>query len=242
MAYQRTRVALTLVAGSAFTLATGPIATPADPPADTQPSAPDARAPLSHADPQGDKSGFVDAFNIFYPTSTLTTRMASAAGQDCYVCHQPSSKRARGNCYREALIVNIKQGMSIEQAIAAIDGDDSDNDGTPNGQEILMVRTDVPNEVGYNPGLIGPTGTSPCSTSPTAVISNMPETPPAVCYADCDTSTGVGTLDIFDFLCFQNSFVAGQAYACDCDTSTGAATCDIFDFLCFQNAFVAGCP
>jgi polyhydroxybutyrate depolymerase len=65
---------------------------------------------------------------------------------------------------------------------------------------------------------------------------------PENCYADCDTSTGAGTLDIFDFLCFQNSFVASDPYACDCDTSTGPANCDIFDFLCFQNAFVAGCP
>ncbi|MCH7792109.1 MAG: hypothetical protein IID31_07515 [Planctomycetes bacterium] len=56
------------------------------------------------------------------------------------------------------------------------------------------------------------------------------------CYADCDVN---GTLDIFDFLCFQNSFVLGEPYACDCDPDP---VCDIFDFLCFQNAFVAGCP
>ena len=56
------------------------------------------------------------------------------------------------------------------------------------------------------------------------------------CYADCDQS---GTLDIFDFLCFQNSFVLGESYACDCDPDP---VCDIFDFLCCQNAFVAGCP
>ncbi len=62
------------------------------------------------------------------------------------------------------------------------------------------------------------------------------------CYADCDQSTGVGVLDIFDFLCFQNSFVNSEPYACDCDTSTGNGVCDIFDFLCFQNAFVGGCP
>jgi Laminin B (Domain IV) len=66
--------------------------------------------------------------------------------------------------------------------------------------------------------------------------------PGATCYADCDQSTGTGVLDIFDFLCFQNAFVAAEPYACDCDTSTGPAVCDIFDFLCFQNAFVAGCP
>ncbi len=62
------------------------------------------------------------------------------------------------------------------------------------------------------------------------------------CSADCDQSTGTGVLDIFDFLCWQNSFVLGEPYACDCDTSTGNGVCDVFDFLCFQDAFVAGCP
>ena len=61
------------------------------------------------------------------------------------------------------------------------------------------------------------------------------------CRADCDQSTGMCILDIFDFLCFQDSFVAGEPYACDCDTSTGPGVCDILDFLCFQNAFLNGC-
>jgi Beta-propeller repeat len=61
------------------------------------------------------------------------------------------------------------------------------------------------------------------------------------CMADCDPSTGTGVLDIFDFLCFQSSFVNGEPYACDCDTTTGSLVCDIFDFLCFQGAFVGGC-
>jgi len=61
------------------------------------------------------------------------------------------------------------------------------------------------------------------------------------CYADCDDSVP-GVLDIFDFLCFQDQFVAGDPVACACDVSTGATTCDIFDFLCFQDAFVSGCP
>ena len=55
------------------------------------------------------------------------------------------------------------------------------------------------------------------------------------CYADCD---GSGTLDFFDFLCFQNAFAASDPYA-DCDTS---GVLDFFDFLCFQNEFAAGCP
>jgi hypothetical protein len=59
--------------------------------------------------------------------------------------------------------------------------------------------------------------------------------PPETCYPDCD---GNGTLDVFDFLCFQDSFTQGDPYA-DCDRN---ATLDVFDFLCFQDAFVAGCP
>ena len=61
------------------------------------------------------------------------------------------------------------------------------------------------------------------------------------CYADCDKSTGVGKLDVFDFLCFQDAFVSSNPFACDCDVTTGFRTCDVFDFLCFQNAFVSGC-
>jgi len=59
------------------------------------------------------------------------------------------------------------------------------------------------------------------------------------CPADCDQNR---VLDLFDFLCFQGSFVSGEPYACDCDTSTGPLVCDLFDFLCFQDAFVGGCP
>ena len=77
-------------------------------------------------------------------------------------------------------------------------------------------------------------------TTPT--IDNLRFTIETGCYADCDTSTGVGVLDIFDFLCFGNRFAAGDPYACDCDTTTGLGVCDIFDFLCFGNAFNAGCP
>jgi hypothetical protein len=57
----------------------------------------------------------------------------------------------------------------------------------------------------------------------------------AGCYADCD---GNETLDVFDFLCFQDAFVQGDPYA-DCD---GNSVLDVFDFLCFQDAFVVGCP
>ena len=48
--------------------------------------------------------------------------------------------------------------------------------------------------------------------------------------------TGDGSLDIFDFLAFQNAFDAGNPLA-DFD---GNCVLDIFDFLAFQNAFDAG--
>ncbi|MFG0284141.1 MAG: GC-type dockerin domain-anchored protein [Phycisphaerales bacterium JB039] len=55
------------------------------------------------------------------------------------------------------------------------------------------------------------------------------------CLADCD---GSGALDIFDFLCFQDLFSAGNL-ACDFDED-GMLT--LFDFLAFQNEFAGGCP
>jgi hypothetical protein len=50
-------------------------------------------------------------------------------------------------------------------------------------------------------------------------------------YADCD---GDGVLTFWDFLCFQNAFIAGDPYA-DCDRD---ARLTFFDFLCFQNEFL----
>ena len=54
------------------------------------------------------------------------------------------------------------------------------------------------------------------------------------CYADCDES---GSLDFFDFLCFQNAFSAGDTYA-DCDQS---GSLDFMDFLCYMRAFEFDC-
>lgn len=55
------------------------------------------------------------------------------------------------------------------------------------------------------------------------------------CYADFDRS---GTLDVFDFLAYQNAFAVGD-YRADCD---GCGTLNIFDFLCFLSMFDDGCP
>ncbi len=72
-------------------------------------------------------------------------------------------------------------------------------------------------------------------------ILNLPDTGAAytmgvrpLCVADFN---GDKVLDIFDFLAFQNAFVAQEAIA-DMDCNGGY---DLFDFLGFQNAFVGGC-
>jgi hypothetical protein len=61
------------------------------------------------------------------------------------------------------------------------------------------------------------------------------------CYADCDSESGANVLDAFDFLCFQQGYLARSPYACDCNTETGRGVCDVFDLLCFQRAYLAGC-
>jgi glucose/arabinose dehydrogenase len=65
--------------------------------------------------------------------------------------------------------------------------------------------------------------------------NGIPDECEDLCYADCDEN---GRLDVFDFLCFQNAFLAAEPYA-DCDEN---GVLDSFDFLCFQNEFLAGCP
>ncbi len=61
------------------------------------------------------------------------------------------------------------------------------------------------------------------------------------CYPNCDQSTSPPILNIFDFLCFINKFVAGDPYA-NCDQSTIPPVLNISDFTCFLNSFSAGCP
>lgn len=63
----------------------------------------------------------------------------------------------------------------------------------------------------------------------------------AGCYANCDGSTTAPTLNVNDFVCFQNQFAAGDSRA-NCDASTTTPTLNVNDFICFQNAFAAGCP
>jgi hypothetical protein len=64
---------------------------------------------------------------------------------------------------------------------------------------------------------------------------------PVTCYANCDESTTLPTLNVNDFVCFQYAFVIGDAYA-NCDGSTQQPVLNVNDFICFTQRFAAGCP
>ena len=116
------------------------------------------------------------------------------------------------------------EGTLVEVLIAD-DNDDTITNGTPHCEIILDA---------FAAQNILPTFEIDCGPDGLNGSGRM-------CYADFDGSTGVGVLDIFDFLAFQASFVEGDPSACECDTSIGSSVCDIFYFLCFQAAFAAGC-
>lgn len=91
---------------------------------------------------------------------------------------------------------------------------------------IGVMDPDIVEGETYFPDYLGTTDLRP--------LDSLGWTITLACPADCD---GSGTLDFFDFLCFQDAFDAGDP-AADLD-GDGAFT--VFDFLAFQNAFDAGC-
>jgi hypothetical protein len=60
------------------------------------------------------------------------------------------------------------------------------------------------------------------------------------CYANCDASTVAPALNVLDFSCFLNRFVAGESYA-NCDQSTTVPVLNVNDFACFLQRFATGC-
>jgi len=123
---------------------------------------------------------YLVAWQSIYPTSTLPSRMAAMTGSSCYTCHDPSGFASPGNCYREDIFSLLSAGRTIDQAINELDSADSDGDGVPNGEEATAIRDDLPGDVGYNMGLVGPSGTNPCGSNPIAIVTGVAETPPPV--------------------------------------------------------------
>lgn len=195
-----------------------------------------------------------NAFTARYPNSTLLAQAQAATGSTCYACHQPPSTSTTGNCYRMAVRERIRAGLSAANAIIAVEGLDSDGDGVPNGVEITTPRADFPGQVGYNPGLIGATGTDPCATASSTPVTNRPETPPPPppppCPADIAGLGGVsgpdGALTADDVVLFLASFFAGNTAVADLAGLGGTATLDGLltpdDVVSFLASFFAGCP
>ena len=137
---------------------------------------------------------YLTAWEAKYPTSTLPARMQATTGSSCHVCHHPPTRDIAGNCYREDLITLLNGGATITEALDQLDAADSDNDGVSNGVEATTARDDQPGEVGYNMGLVGATGTDPCSLEPGVAISGELETPTGPVPAVSTWGMGIMTL------------------------------------------------
>jgi hypothetical protein len=155
---------------------------------------------------------YLEAWKLHYPASTLPARMEQRTGEQCSVCHHPPLKTSLGNCYRRDLIAQLRRGLTIEQAIVALDGVDSDGDGVPNGQEILAPHEDLEGEIGYNPGLIGELGTDPCSSEKNQPITEQRET-----FRDCN---GNGLPDSVDIARGTSTDCNRNSVPDECETDT----------------------
>lgn len=221
--------------------------------------------------PSNANPDYLQAFKNRYPTSTLPDDMEAVVGVQCYVCHNPSQFFGDLNCYRKDLILRLRAGRSIQEALADIEHFDSDGDGVDNLAEILAPRSDgadwgyPPNRVGFNPGLVGPLGADPCYSDPLAPQTFRPETPvtgPVPCnpadIAATDGSQGPDAqIDNGDFSLFFTNFFAAICAACGQPASTPCSPADIAgtdgspgsdacvnngDFSLFFTGFFAGCP
>lgn len=192
------------------------------------------------------KNSYLTAWKTKYASgglanSTLPTRIQAETGSQCTLCHAPTGVSDLGNCYKNALEARIQAGRTIAQALVDIDGLDSDGDGVSNHDEILKPRTDIAGAIGYDPGLIGPTGTDPCGLSPNTPVTGVPETPTAACPGDLNLD---GVVDDSDFVIFASAY-----NILDCADPDMPASCpsdmnrdglvDDTDFVTFVEAYDA---
>jgi hypothetical protein len=61
------------------------------------------------------------------------------------------------------------------------------------------------------------------------------------CYGNCDCSAGAPPLNVADFTCFLQRFLAGDERA-NCDGSSTPPALNVADFACFLREFARGCP
>lgn len=110
----------------------------------------------------------------------------------------------------------------------------SDNDRISGATTPALTITDAqPSDAGTY------TGEAYNACGGASVLADVSFGPPA-CYANCDHSTISPFLNVNDFLCFQQRFVAGDPYA-DCDRDSLPPILSVNDFICFMARFAAGC-
>jgi hypothetical protein len=120
---------------------------------------------------------------------------------------------------------------------------------TPAGTKIAETRFDVGSGNSTSNGFaIAPDGTMAIGgwravslTLADFFTIRVPGGGPGPCYANCDKSTAVPTLNVQDFTCFLQKFAAADSYA-NCDASTTSPVLNVQDFTCFLQKFAAGCP
>jgi hypothetical protein len=147
----------------------------------------------------------------------------------------------------DGALLPLKLDQWVElKAVIDLDNDtwDSWYGGDPLGVGLIWTDNGFSGGPGITEIAVIDLWTSSSLMPPTAWVDDisLAEVTSCPCACNVDTSTGPGVCDIFDFLGFQNGFVAGDPCMCDVDVSTGPGVCDIFDFLAFQNQFVGGCP
>lgn len=144
---------------------------------------------------------YLDAFINRYPTCTTPQRLENSVGA-CSNCHSPLSYGIESTAYRLAIRERLRQGMTIQQALAAVEPLDSDGDGVRNIDEILRPRPVVagqPQDIGYHPGLVGTRGVDPL-VSITDPVTDMAESPLPRCPGDTNLDNRVDFADLNNVL------------------------------------------
>ena len=101
---------------------------------------------------------YLNAWNARYPTSKSSQNVLLGTGAGCQLCHEFQTGDDFWNGYGRAVFMELNAGKNISQALAAVEGLNSDGDpsGATNLQEIQADSqpgwTDGPNNTLYDIG------------------------------------------------------------------------------------------
>lgn len=133
---------------------------------------------------------YYDAWNNIYPASQSDDNVINGTGKSCQFCHEASSGGDGWNAYGWKVRMGLNAGLTINNAIAAAEGDNSDFDPTASSNLTEITSNTQPgwtsgpnNTIYYKSGSTG-TGQSP----PSGILGNMDPLAGPICTdADGDT-------------------------------------------------------